>query len=184
MFTQPHNSTCIVGMSQRVAMTVYMPRNDFYFFRLFAEIYDYFGASPVSTTPAMHALPMSLTSVNNSSPVSTTPVSYTFTVLESFTGVNNTGKKLLTGVIDTGEAFICWCQWHRQSMYLPVSLTPAKHVTGVIDTGVVMHHWCHWYRAVNIADFAGVNDTGNACIAGVVNTVDAPVGPLAVRQCF
>ncbi len=39
-----------------------------------------------------------------------------------------------------------------------VSLTPAMHV------------------------FAGVNDIGNACIAGVVDTVDAPVGPLAVRE--
>ncbi len=42
-----------------------------------------------------------------------TPVSDTFTVLESFTGVNDTGKKFLTGVIDTGTACI----------------------TGVIDTG-------------------------------------------------
>ncbi len=53
-----------------------MPRNYFDFFRLFAEIFDYFGASPVSTTS----------------------VSDTFTFLESFTGVNDTGKKLLTGV--------------------------------------------------------------------------------------
>jgi hypothetical protein len=76
-----------------------MPRNDFNFFRLFAEIFDYFGASPVSMTPAKHA----------------------FTVLESFTGVNDTSKKLFTGVIDTGEhafagvndtgeACICRCQ--------------------------------------------------------------------------
>ncbi len=86
-----------------------MTRNDFDFFRLFAEIFDYFGASPVSMTPAMHALPVALTPVNNSSPVSTTPVSDTFTVLESFTGVNDIGKKLLTGVIDTGEACICRC---------------------------------------------------------------------------
>jgi hypothetical protein len=54
-----------------------MPRNDFNCFRLFAEIFNYFGASPVSTTQ----------------------VSDTFTVLESFTGVN-----------DTGEACICRCQ--------------------------------------------------------------------------
>jgi hypothetical protein len=67
-----------------------MSRNDFDFFRLFAGIFDYFGASPVSTTP----------------------VSDTFTVLESFTGVKDTGKKLLTGVIDTGEA--CHrCRWNR-----------------------------------------------------------------------
>jgi hypothetical protein len=69
-------------------------------------------------------------------------------------------------------------------MYLPVSMTPAKHVTSVIDTGDVMHHRCHWYRTVNIANFVGVNDTGNAFIAGVVVTVDAPVGPLAVCQCI
>ncbi len=51
------------------------PSNDFNFFRKFADIFDYFGASPVLTTP----------------------VSDTFTVLESFTGVNGTGKKFLTG---------------------------------------------------------------------------------------
>ncbi len=78
-----------------------MPRNDFDFLRLFAEIFDYFFASPVS-----------LTTVNNSSLVSMTPVSDTFTVLESFTGVNDTGKKL------------------------PVSLTPAKHAFACVnDTG-------------------------------------------------
>jgi hypothetical protein len=71
------------------------PINDFNFFRIFAEIFDYFGASPVSLTP-----------VNNSSPVSTTPLSDTFTVLESFTGVNDTGKNFLTGVIDTGKNFL------------------------------------------------------------------------------
>jgi hypothetical protein len=86
------------------------PSNDFDFFRIFAEIFDYFGASPVSTTLAMHALPVSLTPVNNSLPVSTTPVSDTFTVLKSFTGVNDTGKKFLTGVIDTGKACIRQCQ--------------------------------------------------------------------------
>ncbi len=91
------------------------PSNDFNFFRIFAEIFDYYGASPVSTTP----------------------VSDTFTVLKSFTGVNGTGKKFLTGVIDTGEACIRRCQRHWQSMYLPVSLTPAMHVTGVVDTGVI-----------------------------------------------
>jgi hypothetical protein len=64
------------------------PSNDFDFFRIFAEIFDYFGASPVSTTP----------------------VSDTFTVLENFTGVNDTGKKFLTGVIDTGKACIRRCQ--------------------------------------------------------------------------
>ncbi len=96
------------------------PRNDFDFFRLFAEIFDYLGASPVSMTPAKHALLVSLTPVSNSSPVPTTPVSDTFTVLESFTSVNDTGKK-----------------------HSLVSLTPAKHVTGVVDTDDVMHNRCH-----------------------------------------
>ncbi len=123
-----------------------MPRNDFDFFWLFEEILNFFGASPVSMTP-----------VNNSSPVSMTPVSDTFTVLESPTGVNDTSKTLLTCVIDTGEACIHRCQWHRRSMYLPVSMTPAKHVTGVVDMHV---------------------------FAGVVDTVDAPIRPLAVRQCL
>ncbi len=81
------------------------PSNDFDFFQIFAEIFDYFGASHA----CMHALPVSLTPVNNSLPVSTTLVSDTFTVLESFTGVNDTGKKFFTGVIDTGEACIRQC---------------------------------------------------------------------------
>jgi hypothetical protein len=72
------------------------PSNDFDFFRIFAEIFDYFSALPVSTPQ-----------VNNSLPVSTTPLSDTFTVLESFTGVNDIGQKFLTGVIDTGKACIC-----------------------------------------------------------------------------
>jgi hypothetical protein len=62
--------------------------NDFDFFQIFAEIFDYFDALPVSTTL----------------------VSDTFTVLESFTGVNDTGKKFLTCVIDTGKACIFQCQ--------------------------------------------------------------------------
>ncbi len=46
-------------------------------------------------------------------------------------------------------------------------MTPAKHVfAGVNDTGEACHQF------------------GNACIAGVVDTVDAPLGPLAVRQCI
>jgi hypothetical protein len=75
-----------------------MPRNDFNFF-FFAEIFNYLGALLVSMTAAKHALQVSLTPVSNSLPVSMTPVSDTFTVLESFTGVN-----------DTGEACICRCQ--------------------------------------------------------------------------
>jgi hypothetical protein len=80
--------------------------NDFDFFRIFAEIFDYFGASPVSTTP----------------------VSDTFTVLKSFTGFNDTGNACIAGVIDTGK-----------DMHSPVSMTLAKPV------------------------FAGFTDTVNAC---------------------
>jgi hypothetical protein len=105
------------------------PSNDFDFFRIFAEIFDYFGASTVSTTPAMHALPVSLTPVNNSSPVSTTPVNDTFTVLKSFTGVNDTANACIAGVIDTGK-----------DMHSPVSMTLTKHVfASVTDTGNACH---------------------------------------------
>ncbi len=151
--TLPRNFLPLVFFFKQLLLApVDKPINDFDFFRIFVEIFNYFGASPVSTTPAMHALPKSLTLVNNSLPVSTTPVSDTFTVLESFTSVNDTGKKFLTGVIDTGKACIkCRCQWHRRSMYLPVSMTLAKHVTSVIDTGDVMHHRCHWYRTAPVS---------------------------------
>ncbi len=75
------------------------PSNDFDFFRIFAEIIDYFGATPVSTTT----------------------VSDTFTVLKSFTGVNDT----------------------RKDMHSPVSMTLAKHVfAGVTDTGDACHRCC------------------------------------------
>jgi hypothetical protein len=62
--------------------------NDFDFYRIFSEIFDYFSASLVSMRP----------------------VRDTITVLESFTSVNDTGKKFLTGVIDTGKACIRLCQ--------------------------------------------------------------------------
>ncbi len=78
----------IFFFKQLLLAPVDKPSNDYDFFRIFAEIFDYFGASPVSTTP----------------------VSDTFTVLKSFTCVNDTGKKFLTGVIDTGEACIHRCQ--------------------------------------------------------------------------
>jgi hypothetical protein len=43
-----------------------MPRNDFdIFFRIFAELFDYFGALPVSMTLAMYGLPMLLTPAGN-----------------------------------------------------------------------------------------------------------------------
>jgi hypothetical protein len=53
------------------------------------------------------------------------------------------------------------------SIFLPVSLTPVKlsktvkvSLTGVIDNGVEL--------------LTGVNDTGNACFAGVVYAGEAP----------
>jgi hypothetical protein len=61
-----------------------MPSNGFDFFRLFADIFDYFSASPASTTPAKHALPVSLTPAKNYSPVSLTPAKHVFA------GVNDT----------------------------------------------------------------------------------------------
>jgi hypothetical protein len=105
-----HFLPLVFFFKQLLLAPVDKPSNDFDFFRIFAKIFDYFGASPVSTTPAMHALKVSLTLVNNSLLVSPTPVSDTFTVLESFTGVNDTGKKFLTGVIDTGKPCIRQCQ--------------------------------------------------------------------------
>ncbi len=50
--------------------------------------------------------------MRNSSLVSTTPVSGAFTVLESFTGVNDTAEEFLTGVNDTGKAVLYRCQRH------------------------------------------------------------------------
>ncbi len=66
-----------------------MPRNDFDFLLLFAEIFDYFGASPVSLTPAKLAIFIARYQWHRrfmTSPVSTTPVT------------------CFAGVIDTGEA--------------------------------------------------------------------------------
>jgi hypothetical protein len=57
------------------------PSNDFDFFRIFVEIFDYYGASPVSTTPVMHALPVSLTPA----------------------------KTCIAGVVDTGEVGDIYC---------------------------------------------------------------------------
>ncbi len=71
-----------------------MPRNNFDFFRIFEELFDYYGATSVSTTPAKQALPVSLRTVRNSSPVLLTPVNYAFTVLECFTGVNDPAEEL------------------------------------------------------------------------------------------
>ncbi len=70
------------------------------------------GASTVSKTPAMHALPVSLTPAKTCFagvidtgevgdiyyPVSITPV------MHDVTGVNDTGEEFFAGVVDTGEA--------------------------------------------------------------------------------
>jgi hypothetical protein len=97
-----------------------MPRNDFNFFRIFEELFDYFGDSPVSTAPVKLALPVSLTPARNSSPVSMT-LNDAFTVLywpemiyifavvvdtgkASFAGINDNGNACIAGVIYTGDA--------------------------------------------------------------------------------
>jgi hypothetical protein len=80
-------------------------------------------------------------------------------------GVNDTGNACIAGVIDTGKV---------GDIYYPVSMTPVMHVfNGVNDTGEAR-------EKSNIF----VNIRMHACIAGVVDTVDAPVRPLAVRQCL
>ncbi len=71
-----------------------MTRNDFDFFHIFEDLFDYFGTSPVSLTPVKQALPVSLRPVRNSSPVSTTPVNYAFCVLQYFNGVNGAAEEL------------------------------------------------------------------------------------------
>jgi hypothetical protein len=68
--TVPRDFLALVFFFKQLLLApVDKPSNDFNFFLIFAEIFDYFGASPVSTTP----------------------VSDTFSVLESFTGVIDTG---------------------------------------------------------------------------------------------
>ncbi len=57
-------------------------------------------------------------------------------------------------------------------------------ITGVIDTGQYISQTSPVSMTLAMHVFTGVNDTGNACIAGVVDTVDAPVGPSAVRECL
>jgi hypothetical protein len=43
-------------LKQLLLAPVGKPSDNFDFFRIFAEIFDYFGASPVSTTPAMQTI--------------------------------------------------------------------------------------------------------------------------------
>jgi hypothetical protein len=63
-------------------------------------------------------------------------------------------------------------------MTSPVSTTPMMHFLQVVLTPV---RSC----ITGVVDnFASINATGDACIAGVVDIGDAPVGPLAVRQCL
>ncbi len=79
---------------------------------------------------------------------------------------------------------------------LPMSLiSDEAFLTIVVDTSEVMPHQCHRYQPVmnqkhhnfvdviNIsnAGFAGGEDTGNTCIAGVFDT---PLESLTVHQCL
>jgi hypothetical protein len=68
-------------------------RNNFDFFRIFAEIFDYFCASPVSVTPVSDAIAVldCGTSVNDIAEEFVTSVNDTL-VKPSFTGVNDTAK--------------------------------------------------------------------------------------------
>jgi hypothetical protein len=54
-------------------------------------------------TPVKFALPVLLAPATNYSLVPTIPVSDAFTVLESFTSVNDTAEESLTGVNDAGQ---------------------------------------------------------------------------------
>jgi hypothetical protein len=119
------------------------------FFRIFEELLDYFGALPVSLTPVKQALLVSLTPVRNSLLVVTTPVSDAFTVEVSttplrnyITGVNDIGKANLTRVNDTVD---------NNNTGDNKDTGDNKETAENNDTGN--------------ASFAGINDTGNACIA-------------------
>ncbi len=148
----------VILFKQLLLAPVDKPSNDFSFFRIFAEIFDYFGASLVSTTL----------------------VSDTFTVLESFTGVNDTGN------------IPHRCRWHQRSMHSPVSMTPAKHVfAGVNDTGEACHRcrWHQWCHASPVSLIPGSKyrqlhrcQWHRRYMSLPVHTIDAPVGPLAVCQ--
>jgi hypothetical protein len=78
----PDFSPLIFFFKQLLLVLVDKPRNDFDFLKIFAEIFDFSGASPVSLTP----------------------VKLSKTVKVPLTGVVNTGEELLTGVNDTGNA--------------------------------------------------------------------------------
>jgi hypothetical protein len=89
-------------------------RSNIYWWLLFYWLFLYMhwrtakgptGASTGSMTPAMHALPVSLTPANrcqrhrwHASPMSLTPAN------ACFAGVNDTGEEFFAGVVDTGEA--------------------------------------------------------------------------------
>jgi hypothetical protein len=69
------------------------------------------GASTVSTTPAVHALPVSLTpaktcfiGVIDTGEVKASLTGVVDTGKELFTGVNVNGNACIAGVVDTGEA--------------------------------------------------------------------------------
>jgi hypothetical protein len=68
-------SPLVLFFKQLLLVPISKHRNDFDFFRIFAEIFYFSGASPVSLTPVMHDV----------------------------TGVNDTGKECINGVVDTGD---------------------------------------------------------------------------------
>jgi hypothetical protein len=134
---------------QLLLVPVDKPRNDLNFFRIFSEIFDFPGASPVSLT-----LTLSINGVNDTGNACIAGVIDTGEVADLYCLVSMTlVMHDVTGVNDTGD-MLRRCHWHRQIHASPVSMTPAKlsktvkvSLTGVVDTGEEL--------------LTGVNDTGN-----------------------
>ncbi len=75
------------------------PSNDFDFFQIFTDIFDYFGALLVSMTPVKNFLP-----VKHSKTIKVSLTGVVDTGKKLFTSVNDTGNECIAGVVDTGEA--------------------------------------------------------------------------------
>jgi hypothetical protein len=114
--TVSRDFSALVFFKLLIQVLIDIPRNNLKFFRLFTEIFDKFGALPVSRRAVKFASSLSLTLVRNFSPVSMTLVSFSSvnekktlknsspvevtTVKPSFTGVNET-RETLQSLSDT-----------------------------------------------------------------------------------
>jgi hypothetical protein len=78
----------------------------------------------------------------------------------------------ITGVNDIGD-MLSRCHWHQQTHASPVSMTPVSNFLPVSLTPVKISKTVK----VSLTDvkelLTGVNDTGNACFDGVVDTGEA-----------